>query len=777
MLIAVERQWHVHLDADRLLLDRRKGAAHEAVVPDALLRHEEVALDAVAQQQLALLAHRGREALRLIAARVLVLGAPLVALRVEGPGRQRHRPRRERHRHRHRLLVPARMGRHEARVLRHVHGRHVMRLVARDGVDDAQRLQLAEVLVLRQLMRQRRVTRVPDLRHHDDALDLLDLLVVRRRRPVEVAGHLHAQVGDRDEPPEDVLRDDVGVVLVLADVVRRDVDVVGSCAEVRRRDRSRPPLGLRREGLLLEVRRRRHDDVLAVDVLRLGRDGGQLLLLRLLLLLLVYLRRLLALHRRRADLHAQDDVSDLARREAGRVHVVLLAVVVQDEIAELRLDLDPVFVRQRRPDVVLLRDDGLVRAQHELRLVLVDVERSQDEHEPREGGVGRDGLQPLVVQVDEDHLWLRRPQDHVAQLLDLHRGLERQLQLRGADGDVREVQEVHLQRVEQTLARHDELLRLLLDRQGPDERRHLFGRLPLGELAETLLARPDAGVDDLEEQLARPRVEDEDGAVDGLRRQVALERLVDRHAVDVGVVDEVLDLVAEELRVVLGVEELLVALGRVQLKALSDPLPQDVEGRVRLHDLRHGLLDQGLEAREVLAVRRVEVVGQVDADHETGRRRIDAHAVGGVVEVLGSHVPLDVVRVVVAVAQLHVDPELVRRRGLDDVFGVEEQRRPRHVPLVAGEEEDVGAGAVHLVRLPRMDRFLLDRLDAERHELLVEHLTQVHDDGLVDLLPQVRAEDLDERDLECRDLAVEKDAGEIQLHLEADVDVRAVDGR
>ncbi|KAK0934838.1 hypothetical protein LTS01_026167, partial [Friedmanniomyces endolithicus] len=39
------------------------------------------------------------------------------------------------------------------------------------------------------------------------------------------------------------------------------------------------------------------------------------------------------------------------------------------------------------------------------------------------------------------------------------------------------------------------------------------------------------------------------------------------------------------------------------------------------------------------------------------------------------------------------------------------------------------------------------------------------------------AEDLDEGDLERRDLAMQEDAGEIKLDLETDVDVGAVDGR
>jgi hypothetical protein len=45
-------------------------------------------------------------------------------------------------------------------------------------------------------------------------------------------------------------------------------------------------------------------------------------------------------------------------------------------------------------------------------------------------------------------------------------------------------------------------------------------------------------VNDLQEELASPRVEDEDGAVDGLRRQVSFERLVDRYSIHVRVVHE-----------------------------------------------------------------------------------------------------------------------------------------------------------------------------------------------------------------------------------------------
>ena len=66
----------------------------------------------------------------------------------------------------------------------------------------------------------------------------------------------------------------------------------------------------------------------------------------------------------------------------------------------------------------------------------------------------------------------------------------------------------------------------------------MFFYLPLGELAEALLASPYASVDDLEEELSGAWVENEDATVDRLRGQVALEGFVDRHAVNVGVVNE-----------------------------------------------------------------------------------------------------------------------------------------------------------------------------------------------------------------------------------------------
>ena len=46
------------------------------------------------------------------------------------------------------------------------------------------------------------------------------------------------------------------------------------------------------------------------------------------------------------------------------------------------------------------------------------------------------------------------------------------------------------------------------------------------------------------------------------------------------------------------------------------------------------------------------------------------------------------------------------------------------------------------------------------------YLTEIHDNRLVNLLPQMSSEDLDEGDLEGRDLAVHENTSQIQLHLE-----------
>ena len=80
-------------------------------------------------------------------------------------------------------------------------------------------------------------------------------------------------------------------------------------------------------------------------------------------------------------------------------------------------------------------------------------------------------LEPVVVDVEEHHLRLRRLEDQVAELLDLEAGLEGELQLRALDHDVWEVEQVHLERPlqlsEQRLGRRCEDLSEATPRSAP----------------------------------------------------------------------------------------------------------------------------------------------------------------------------------------------------------------------------------------------------------------------------------------------------------------------
>ena len=85
---------------------------------------------------------------------------------------------------------------------------------------------------------------------------------------------------------------------------------------------------------------------------------------------------------------------------------------------------------------------------------------------------------------------------------------------------------MNLEGIQHALPGDDDLLGLFLHWEGSNERRHLFRRFPLGQLTQTFLSCPNRSVDNLEEKLTRPRVEDENGSVDRLSRQVAFEGLV-----------------------------------------------------------------------------------------------------------------------------------------------------------------------------------------------------------------------------------------------------------
>ena len=63
--------------------------------------------------------------------------------------------------------------------------------------------------------------------------------------------------------------------------------------------------------------------------------------------------------------------------------------------------------------------------------------------------VGGDALEPVIVEVKQDHLRLSGLQNEVSQLLHLETGLEGQLQLTALDHNVGEIQQVNLENVYQ----------------------------------------------------------------------------------------------------------------------------------------------------------------------------------------------------------------------------------------------------------------------------------------------------------------------------------------
>lgn len=52
------------------------------------------------------------------------------------------------------------------------------------------------------------------------------------------------------------------------------------------------------------------------------------------------------------------------------------------------------------------------------------------------------------------------------------------------------------------------------------------------------------------------------------------------------------------------------------------------------------------------------------------------------------------------------------------------------------------------------------------------YLTEIHDNALMNLLPQVSPKDLNEGDLQCGDLAVHKDSRQVELYLETHVHLK-----
>jgi hypothetical protein len=118
-------------------------------------------------------------------------------------------------------------------------------------------------------------------------------------------------------------------------------------------------------------------------------------------------------------------------------------------------------------------------------------------------------------------------------------------------------------------------------------------------------------------------------------------------------------------------------------------------------------------------------------------------------------------RIEIAPPQLNIKPELVRCGSIVIVLRVVKKAWLRHWPFVRSEQHKVGTTAIHLVRLSRMNRLLLDTFNFQRIQLLIEHLHNIHNDTFMNLLPQMSSENLDKRYLERWDFSMHEDSRQI----------------
>src|SRR2546423_12806943 len=249
-----------------------------------------------------------------------------------------------------------------------------------------------------------------------------------------------------------------------------------------------------------------------------------------------------------------------------------------------------------------LRDYSLIWTQDHLRLIVIHVQCTENENETRKWRVRRDGFEPVIVQIEQYHLRFGCLQDEISKLLNLECGLERQLQFTGTNNNIREIKKMHFKRIQHTFPRDDNLMRLFFYRERPNQSGSFFSCLPFRQLTKTFLTRPHRRMNNFEEQLTGSWIEDKDGTIDWLRGQIPFKGLVNRYTVYIGIVNKPDGIFREEVTIILRVEERFGGLGGVQLQTLANTLPQNIQRRIRLLYLGHGLLYQGFHTRDPVAI-------------------------------------------------------------------------------------------------------------------------------------------------------------------------------
>lgn len=122
--------------------------------------------------------------------------------------------------------------------------------------------------------------------------------------------------------------------------------------------------------------------------------------------LLLNFRDLLPLLRRRGNLSTENDVPYFWLCQCWSIHIVLLSIIRQNQISQCNFHLHPLIIIEVWPDMVRLCDNCLVRLQQHLCFLIIDMESTQNEDESRKCSIWWNGLQPVIVDVEKNHLWL-----------------------------------------------------------------------------------------------------------------------------------------------------------------------------------------------------------------------------------------------------------------------------------------------------------------------------------------------------------------------------------
>lgn len=159
------------------------------------------------------------------------------------------------------------------------------------------------------------------------------------------------------------------------------------------------------------------------------------------------------------------------------------------------------------------------------------------------------------------------------------------------------------------------------------------------------------------------------------------------------------------------------------------------------------------------------------------RRRINRDIIICIIEEFSTRITFDIVGIIITPTKLNIDPILIGSRTIKGILLFMEKRRLADRPLEGSIKKNISTRRIHLVRFTRMDGFLLDSFNVQGFQFHIKDLTKIHNNRLVNLLPQVSTEDLNEGNLKSGNLTMHENTSQIELDLETNVNISSVDCR